>query len=55
MKFEVTLSGIDSLKDSVDLVKQKAEELEQAVQRLNDIEIGFKTSVQYGNQSESDN
>lgn len=45
MKLKVTLDGMDSFKEAVDLVKQKAEELELAVQRLNETELVLKTEL----------
>ncbi|MDQ0222277.1 hypothetical protein [Streptococcus moroccensis] len=41
----VELSNLDKLKDLANDVLQKAEELEQAVQRLNEVELGLKTKT----------
>lgn len=41
----VELSGLDKLKNAADEVIKKAEELEQAVQRLNEVEIVLQSHL----------
>lgn len=39
----VEFVGVEKLREAADTVKKKAEELEQAIQRLNEIELELKT------------
>lgn len=43
MKVNVEFVGVDKLHEAIDDVKKKDEELEQAIQRLNEIELELKT------------
>ncbi|MGQ7453450.1 hypothetical protein ACTGXK_08190 [Streptococcus suis] len=43
MKVNIEFVGVDKLHEALDDVKKKAEELEQAIQRLNEIELELKT------------
>ncbi|HEL1636184.1 hypothetical protein [Streptococcus suis] len=43
MKVNIEFVGAEKLHEAIDDVKNKAEELEQAIQRLNEIELELKT------------
>lgn len=43
-KISASLVGLEEFNKALDEVKQKAEELEQAIQRLNDIELKIEVT-----------
>lgn len=45
MKVNIEFVGAEKLHEAIDDVKKKAEELEQAIQRLNEIELELKTRI----------
>lgn len=44
-QFNVEVSGIDELKDVCQEVSKKAQELQEAIQRLNEMELELKTKA----------
>ncbi|HEM6082128.1 TPA: hypothetical protein U2B95_000558 [Streptococcus suis] len=45
MKVNIEFVGAEKLHEAIDDVKKKAEELEQAIQQLNEIELELKTRI----------
>ncbi|MCK4026688.1 hypothetical protein [Streptococcus iners] len=45
MKVNIEFVGAEKLHEAIDDVKKKAEELEQAIQRLNEIKLELKTQI----------
>ena len=43
VRVNVDFVGVEKLHEAINTVKKKAEELEQAIQRLNEIELELKT------------
>lgn len=46
LNYTIKVEGLDKLQETIDLVKQKAVELDEAIQQLNEAEITFSTSSQ---------
>lgn len=42
-QFNVEVSGIDELREAIQEVAKKAEELQEAIKRLNEVELELKT------------
>ena len=44
-QFNVEVSGIDELREAIQEVAKKAEELQGAIKRLNEVELELKTEL----------
>lgn len=44
-QFNVEVSGIDELREAIQEVAKKAEELQEAIKRLNEVELELKTEL----------